>query len=79
VEYAAWNPPKKYSFKADDGPFSIVDIVKPEQEANGRQINLEGQVEASGILKTLEGVVNRQAARQNRGNFKALKILMESG
>ncbi|MGB3717609.1 MAG: hypothetical protein WA996_24545 [Candidatus Promineifilaceae bacterium] len=66
VEYTVWDPPNMYGFKSDDSPFSIAGNVKLEPEENGTQLNLERQVEASGILKILEGVVIKQAVKQDR-------------
>ena len=41
-------------------------------------MTLEGQVEARGILKPLEGLVGKQAEKQDGKNLNALKHLMEA-
>ena len=79
VEYTDWDPPNMYRFKSDDGPFSLVGTTKFEPKENGTQISLEGQIEGTGILKLVEGLIIRQAEKQDRANFETLKHLLEAG
>jgi carbon monoxide dehydrogenase subunit G len=79
VEYTVWDPPNMYTFKSDDSPFSVLGTTKFEPKENGTQVILKGQIEASGILKLVEGLVIRQAVKQDRNNFNTLKLLLEAG
>ena len=78
VEYSVWDPPNSYRFKTDDGPFTITGTTKFESKDNGTQLTLEGQIEASGVLKLLEGLVINQAKKQDTSNFNALKQILEA-
>jgi ligand-binding SRPBCC domain-containing protein len=79
LEYMVWDPPNTYTFKSDDTPFSLVGTHKFERKENGTQLILIGQIEVSGILKLVEGLVIRQAKKQDNINLNALKLLLEAG
>jgi carbon monoxide dehydrogenase subunit G len=79
AEYTVWDPPNMYSFKVDDGPFSVVGTTNFRPEENGTKVTLVGQIEGAGILKLLEGLVVKQAKKQDSRNFNTLKLLLEAG
>jgi uncharacterized protein YndB with AHSA1/START domain len=78
AEYTAWERPSGYSFTADAGPFSVAGTTTLEAQESGTLVTVEGQVEAAGIAKLLEGLVIRQTEKQDLENFNALKDLLES-
>ena len=78
VEYTAWDPPNRYAFKFD-GPFSVAGNINLEPKENGTQFNLEAQIEGSGLFKLVEGLVAKQAKKQDASNFNTLKNILEAG
>ena len=78
VEYTAWERPNGYAFKGGAGPFSITATTKFEAQENGTLVTSAAQVEASGIMKLMEGLVVRRAEKQDKANFNTLKELLEA-
>jgi carbon monoxide dehydrogenase subunit G len=79
VEYTAWDPPNRYAFKSVDGAISVAGTINLEPKENGTQFNLEAQIEGRGLFKLVEGLVARQAKKQDASNFNTLKELLEAG
>jgi hypothetical protein len=56
-----------------------VGTTRFEPKGDGTQVTTEGQIEASGLLKLVLGLVVRQAEKQDRTNFNKLKEILEAG
>lgn len=79
AEYTAWERPKGYAFTSDTGAFSIAGAITLEAQGGGTLVQVQGQVEASGMMKVTEGLIARQVERQDHNNFNRLKTLLEGG
>jgi carbon monoxide dehydrogenase subunit G len=77
TEYVIWEPPERYRFKSDDSPFSVVGTTRFEPEGEGTQVTTEGQIEASGLLKLVVGIMARQAEKEDKAHFNNLKRILE--
>ena len=79
VEMTGWDSPNLSSIKSVAGPFPIASTSRFEPKENGTQVTLEGQINSVGIFKLVEGLVGKQAKKQDGNNFDALKLLLEAG
>lgn len=79
VEYTAWDRPHGYAITGSAGPFSFIAVAEFDEQENGTLVSFAGQVQASGILKLVEGLMARQAEKQDRENYEALKRVLEAG
>jgi hypothetical protein len=78
VEYTAWGRPHGYSLKGAAGPFSFAAMAKFEARDGGTLVTFDGQIQASGIIKPVEGLLARQAAKRDRANYETLKRVLEA-
>jgi carbon monoxide dehydrogenase subunit G len=78
AEYTEWDPPNWYAFRSTDSPLKLTGTTKFEAEDDGTLLTLNAQIENSGILKLVEGLVIKQAEKQDITNFNALKQILEA-
>lgn len=68
----------RYATETTSGSFQSKERFKFESVEGGTKLSVEGQVEASGLLKIAEPVLARMARRQSATDFQTMKDLLES-
>jgi hypothetical protein len=67
-----------YTTETTSGSFQTKERFTFESVEGGTKLSVEGQVEASGLLKIAEPVLARMARRQSATDFQTMKDLLES-
>jgi len=78
IEITDWDPFNMYSYMGADGNLQAASKKRFEPKENGTQVTLNAQIKGVGFLKLLEGLVGRQAEKQDGSNYDALKLLLEA-
>lgn len=78
VEYTVWDRPYGYAIKGAVGPFSFTAVAEFAGQDDGTLVSFAGQVQAQGILRLAEGLLARQAEKQDRANYETLKRVLEA-
>ena len=81
-EITQWDPPNRYGYKSIKLPFpikSIESLYSLSSEENGTQVTFDAQIGTVGLLKFAEGMIGKQAEKQDGGSIDTLKQLLEAG
>ena len=68
----------RYTTETTSGSFQTTERFTFESVEGGTKLSVEGQVEASGLLRVAEPVLARMARRQSATDFQTMKDLLES-
>jgi carbon monoxide dehydrogenase subunit G len=79
-EITQWDPPNRYSYKSVKLAFpgTIESCIALAPKKNGTQVTFEAQIAVTGILKIAEGILGKQAEKQDGGNIETAKQLLEA-
>ena len=77
-----WDPPNRYGYETIKIPFPIKSIellVTLEAKDSGTQLTFEANLATLAILKFAEGMLGKQAEKQDGGNIESARRLLETG
>ncbi len=79
-EITHWDPPHRYSYKSVKLAFpgTIESSVTLASNENGTQVTFEARLAITGIAKIAEGLLGKQAEKQDGGNIETAKQLLEA-
>ena len=78
LEITDWDPFNMYSYKGVDGNLQAGSKIRFEAKENGTQVTQNSQIKGVGFMKLLEGLLGRQAEKQDGSNYETLKLLLEA-
>ena len=78
IEITEWGPFNMYSYEGSNGNLHAAGKVRFEPKENGTQVTMNAQIKGVGFARLLEGLVGRQAEKQDSSNYDALKLLLEA-
>jgi len=82
MEVTIWEPPNRHGVRAIKAPFPfkrIVGVTTLVSKENGTQLTFQGQYETNGIFNLVEGLLGKQAHKQDVINIYTMKQLLEAG
>ena len=77
-QVTGYEPPKKISVKAIEGPVSVEAAYTFEAVAEGQtKVTVRGEADVGGVFKVAESLIERMARRQWGASFENLKDVLE--
>jgi carbon monoxide dehydrogenase subunit G len=73
-----WEPFTEFGFKGSGGSIGMAGNIHFEPKGTGTQVTLNGKIIGTGFIKLFEGMLGRQAEKQDASNYDALKLLLEA-